>query len=113
MAAKLILPALSLSVFYTIFYYADINGLRALGDQSIASKTLPGTNDPLRTVYTGLEPVDHLLTTLTTFFWPTTDGSHPALLLHSIAFSGTFGSAWILVSLEAWRQGNAWTIAAL
>ncbi|KAE8396174.1 hypothetical protein BDV23DRAFT_193037 [Aspergillus alliaceus] len=112
MAAKVILPFLSLFVFYAIFYFADINGLRNLGDQAIASKTLPGTNFPLRTVYTGVEPIDHLLTTLTTFFWPTTDYSHPSLFLHSISFSGTFGSAWILISLEAWRKGNAWTIAA-
>ncbi|KAF7626420.1 hypothetical protein F9C07_12398 [Aspergillus flavus] len=110
--AKVLLPSLSLFVFYAIFYYADINGLRALGEQYIASGTLPGTNEPIRTIYTGIEPIDHLLTTLTAFFWPTTDGSHPSLLLHSIAFSGTFGSAWVLITLEAWRKGNAWTIAA-
>ncbi|KAL5355590.1 hypothetical protein BJX96DRAFT_184200 [Aspergillus floccosus] len=112
MAAKLILPLLSASVLYCIFYYADVNGLRALGDKLVAAKTLPGVDAPLRTVYTGFEPVDHLLSVLTTFFWPTTDGSNPSLLLHSIAFSGTFGSAWILVCLEAWRRGNAWGLAA-
>lgn len=111
--AKVLLPSLSLFVFYAIFYYADINGLRALGEQYIASGALPGTNEPLRTIYTGVEPIDRLLTTLTAFFWPTTDGSNPSLLLHSIAFSGTFGSAWVLITLEAWRKGNAWTIAAL
>ena len=111
--AKVLLPSLSLFALYAIFYYADINGLRALGEQYVASKTLPGTNEPLRTIYTGIEPIDHLLTTLTAFFWPTTDGSNPTLFLHSVAFSGTFGSAWVLITLEAWRQGNAWTIAAL
>ncbi|KAB8258589.1 hypothetical protein BDV32DRAFT_151213 [Aspergillus pseudonomiae] len=110
--AKVLLPSLSLFALYAIFYYADINGLRALGEQCVASKTLPGTNEPLRTIYTGIEPIDHLLTTLTAFFWPTTDGSNPTLFLHSVAFSGTFGSAWVLITLEAWRQGNAWTIAA-
>ncbi|KAL4894864.1 hypothetical protein BDV59DRAFT_164995 [Aspergillus ambiguus] len=112
MAAKLILPLLSASVFYCIFYYADVNGLRALGDKTVEAKTLPGIDAPLRTVYTGVEPVDHLLSVLTAFFWPSTDGSNASLTLHSIGFSGTFGSAWILVCLEAWRRGNAWGLAA-
>lgn len=113
MAAKLILPLLSLSVFYFIFYFADRNGLRALGDAAVHAKKLPGLSEPLRTEYTGLPLLDQLLTTLTTFFWVTTDGSQPALMLHSIAFSGTFSSAWVLVTLESWRKGNAWTVAAL
>ncbi|GLB06479.1 hypothetical protein AtubIFM57258_001787 [Aspergillus tubingensis] len=112
MSAKLILPALSLFTLYAIWYYADANGLLELARQSIERKTLPGSDAPLRTVYTGLPRLDHLLTTLTTFFWPTTDGSHPALTLHTLGFAGTFGSAWILITLESWRQGNAWTLAA-
>jgi hypothetical protein len=111
--AKLLLLALSLSVFYFIFYYADINGLRAMGDAAVAAKKLPGTSYELRTHYTGLPHVDKLLTTLTIFFWPTTDGSHPALFVHSVAFSGTFAAAWVLVTLETWRVGNAWTLAGL
>ncbi|GKZ39405.1 hypothetical protein AbraIFM66950_000235, partial [Aspergillus brasiliensis] len=112
MAAKLILPLLSLFTLYAIWYYADANGLLELARQSIDRKTLPGSDAPLRTIYTGLPQLDHLLTTLTTFFWPTTDGSHPALTLHTLGFAGTFGSAWILITLESWRQGNTWTLAA-
>ncbi|KAF9895326.1 hypothetical protein FE257_000230 [Aspergillus nanangensis] len=112
MVAKLILPLLSLSVFYAIFYYADANGLVKLAEQSAEAKTLPDFDAPLRTVYTGVEQIDHLLTVLTTFFWPSTDGSTPELTLHSIGFSGTFGSAWMLVCLEAYRRGNAWGLAA-
>lgn len=113
MAARIILPLLSVFVLYAIFYYADANGLRALGDELVASGKLPGLDVPLRTTYTGVKSVDDLLSTLTTFFWPATDGSHPSLLLHSIGFSSTFGSAWMLVSLESWRRGNAWGLAAL
>lgn len=111
--AKYLLLSLSLSVFYFIFYYADINGLRALGDAAVAAKKVPGTNYPLRTEYTGLPLTDKLLTTLTVFFWPTVDGSHPALFIHSLAFSGTFAAAWVLVTLETWRVGNAWSLAGL
>ncbi|KAA8642034.1 hypothetical protein EYZ11_006445 [Aspergillus tanneri] len=112
MVAKLVLPALCLSVFYAIFYFGEINGLHRLALQSIESKTLPGSNQPLRTTYTGVEKLDELLTALTVFFWPTTDGNNEALTLHSLGFSGTFGSAWVLVTLESWRRGNIWTLPA-
>lgn len=112
MAAKLILPLLSLSVFYTIFYFAEVNGANELVKASIAAGKLPTVDAPLRKVYTGVAPLDELLTILTVFFWPTTDGSNVSLLVHSIGFSGTFGSAWVLVCLEAWRRGNAWTLSA-
>ncbi|CAG7919565.1 unnamed protein product [Penicillium olsonii] len=109
---KYVLLSLSAFVFYAIFYFSYINGLHFLGNQSIESGKLPGINEPLRTVYTGVEPVDHLLATLTTFFYPSLDGQNPGLLLHSIAFSGSFGAAWTLVVLESWRKGNAGTVAA-
>lgn len=112
MTAKLVLPLLSVFALYAIFYFAEINGLNHLAQGAITAKTLPGTNEPLRTIYTGIEPVDNVLAALTTFFWPATDGSNPTLTLHSIAFSGTFGAAWTLVTLESWRRGNAWTVAA-
>ncbi|KAL4912919.1 hypothetical protein BDW62DRAFT_193627 [Aspergillus aurantiobrunneus] len=112
MAAKLILPLLSLLVFYTIFHFAEINGANKLVFESIVTGKLPATDAPLRKVYTGFAPLDELLTVLTVFFWPTTDGSHLPLLVHSIGFSATFGSAWVLVTLEAWRRGNGWTFAA-
>ncbi|KAJ5342383.1 hypothetical protein N7541_011507 [Penicillium brevicompactum] len=109
---KYLLFSLSAFVFYAIFYFSYINGLDALGRKSIESGKLPGVTEPLRTVYTGVEPIDHLLTLLTTFFYPTLDGQRPGLLLHSIGFSGTFGAAWTLVVLESWRKGNAGTVAA-
>ncbi|PYI09224.1 hypothetical protein BO78DRAFT_337965 [Aspergillus sclerotiicarbonarius CBS 121057] len=112
MPAKLVLPLFSLFTLYAIWYYAEVNGLLSLARESIARNTLPGSDAPLRTTYTGLPQLDHLLTTLTTFFWPTTDGSHPALTLHTLGFAGTFGTAWILITLESWRRGNAWTLAA-
>ncbi|KAL4924993.1 uncharacterized protein BDV17DRAFT_199113 [Aspergillus undulatus] len=112
MAAKVILPLLSALVFYTIFYFAEVNGANQLVKDSLAAGTLPGSGAPLRKVYTGVAPIDEVLTLLTVFFWPTTDGSNLSLLVHSIAFSGTFGSAWMLVSLESWRRGNAWTAVA-
>ncbi|RJE25388.1 hypothetical protein PHISCL_02279 [Aspergillus sclerotialis] len=112
MGMKYIVPMIGASALYAIFFFSHQNGLHDMGLKQVESKTLPGLNDPLRTVYTGVEKIDEILTVLTTFFWTTTDGSHPGLMLHTIGFSGTFGAAWVLVTLESWRRGNAWTIAA-
>lgn len=113
MGMKYVVPMIGASALYAIFFFSYQNGLNDMGLEQVESKTLPGLNDPLRTVYTGVEKIDEILTVLTTFFWTTTDGSHPGLMLHTIGFSGTFGAAWVLVTLESWRRGNAWTIAAL
>jgi hypothetical protein len=103
---------LSMCIF-AIFWFAENNGLRALAKQCLENETLPGTKEMLRTKYTGIQAIDHLLSILATFFWPALDGSNPSLTLHSIMFAGAFGSAWVLVVLESWRKGNAWTPAAL
>lgn len=109
---RAILFSLSAFVFYAIFYFSYANGLHELGHKAVASGKLPGLDAPLRTVYTGVEPIDRLLTLLITFFYPAMDGQDATLLLHSIGFSGTFGAAWTLVVLESWRKGNAGTVAA-
>ncbi|KAJ5757709.1 uncharacterized protein N7511_006403 [Penicillium nucicola] len=109
---RYVLFSLSAFVFYAIFYFSYINGLDELGKKAVESGKLPSINAPLRSVYIGFEPVDKLLTLLTTFFYPSLDGSNPGLLLHSIGFSGTFGAAWTLIVLESWRKGNIGTIAA-
>ncbi|KAL6231537.1 hypothetical protein BDW75DRAFT_219913 [Aspergillus navahoensis] len=112
MATKLILPLLSALVFYTIFYLFEINGASKLVKESIASGKLPASDASLRKVYTGIAPLDELLTVLIVFFWPATDGSNVSLLVHALGFAGTFGSAWVLVTLESWRRGNAWKLVA-
>lgn len=109
---RVILFSLSAFVFYAIFYFSRVNGLLDLSTESIASGKLPGLDETLRTVYTGVEPIDRLLTVLTTFFYPVLDGQNATLLLHGVGFSGTFGAAWTLVVLESWRKGNAGTVAA-
>ncbi|KAJ5082239.1 hypothetical protein N7532_011282 [Penicillium argentinense] len=109
---RYVLFSLSAFVFYAIFYFSYVNGLHELGHKAVGAGKLPGTDEPLRTLYTGVEPIDRLLALLTTFFYPAMDGQSPGLLLHSIGFSGTFGAAWTLVVLESWRKGNAGTVAA-
>lgn len=111
--AKPALLALHLFGIYAIFVFAWQNGSKELVDSFIERQILPDTatalskGHPMRTVYTGVELVDRLLIILGTFFWTALDGSAPELLLHTIIFSGTFGSAWILILLEGWRAGNS------
>ncbi|KAL4875742.1 hypothetical protein BJY04DRAFT_211077 [Aspergillus karnatakaensis] len=112
MAAILLLILLSLSVFYTIFYVSSVNGSNDLAQAALAAGKLPGSDAPLRTVYTGIGFIDDILTILTIFFWPNAEAGNPALLIHSVAFTGTFSSAWVLVTLEAWRSGNACSIVS-
>ncbi|RDW68949.1 uncharacterized protein DSM5745_08709 [Aspergillus mulundensis] len=112
MATKLTLPLLSLLVFYTIFYTFEINGASKLVKETVATGKLPASDASLRQTYTGIAPLDRLLTILVIFFWPLTDGSNLSLVIHSIGFSGTFGSAWVLITLESWRRGNAWKLVA-
>ncbi|KAJ5180586.1 hypothetical protein N7492_003796 [Penicillium capsulatum] len=109
---RYLLFSLSVFVFYAIFYFSLSNGAHELVHRSVESGKLPGLNEPLRTHYTGVESIDHLLAVLTIFFYPTLDGSSATLFLHGIGFSGTFGAAWTLVVLESWRKGNAGTVAA-
>ncbi|KAL4905491.1 hypothetical protein BDW74DRAFT_152712 [Aspergillus multicolor] len=112
MATKLILPLLCFLVFYTIFYTFEINGASKLVKACIATGKLPASDAALRQIYTGIAPLDRLLTILVVFFWPLTDGSNLSLLVHGIGFSGAFGSIWVLVTLESWRKGNAWKLVA-
>jgi hypothetical protein len=98
---------------FAIFVFSENNGLFRLVEHFADNKVLPGSGEPLRTVYTGFEPVDRLLTTLTVFFIPVVDGSNTSLFLHSVTFTGAFGSAWVLVVLEAWRKGNSSNLFSL
>jgi hypothetical protein len=115
--ARTTLIALNLFAIYAIFYFAWKNGLKEKADSFIESQILPDTattlskGHPMRTVYTGIEPIDRLLMVMGTFFWTVLDGSTPDLLLHSVIFSGTFGSAWVLLLLEGWRKGNSGIIS--
>lgn len=110
--APLALLALALSVFYFITYFSFVNGVFDLVDAAWTAEKLPdGT--PLRTHWVGQDKLDELVSKLVAFFWPIVAHWSPALVLHSIAFSGTFAAGWILVTLETWRTGNAWTLSGL
>lgn len=60
--------------------------------------------------FTGISPIDDLLATLLTFFWPVLDSSTPELSLTSFLFAGQFTAAWTITMIEGMRAGNAWRL---
>ena len=67
---------------------------------------VPGTEAILKTKYTGIGPLDHLLTTLTITFYQAVDGSLPHVSLQSFHFGGQIFAIWGLLLLEGIRKGN-------
>jgi hypothetical protein len=105
----LLFPLFSVYAGYAIHTLSGNNGtfdlIEEFGKQNVLSSG--SGSETLKTSYTGIEAIDHLLTILTLFFAPVVDGSNASLVLHTVAFSGAFGSAWVLVVLESWRAGNS------
>lgn len=71
------------------------------------SPLLPGTSAPLKTVYTGIGPIDYQLTVLCVFFRSTMIGDHPEYSLHLYDFAFQFAVQYGLVVVEGSRPGNA------
>ncbi|KAJ5195261.1 uncharacterized protein N7498_008699 [Penicillium cinerascens] len=111
MTVRYILFSLTAFSLYAIWYLSYTNGTLKLNERAITFGKLQH-GEKLSTLYTGIEPVDQLLSVFTTFFYPAVDGHSPGLLLHAVLFSGTFGASWILTVLESWRSGNIGTVVA-
>ncbi|KAJ9223023.1 hypothetical protein DTO271D3_623 [Paecilomyces variotii] len=110
---KYILPLIFFLGVYTIFIFSSRNSLFTLLDDAIYSRTMPGGDGPIKTNLTGIKALDEgLLIHLNAFFLRVVDGSAPDLSLYAFSFTGSFGAAWILITVEAWRKGNAGTLMA-
>lgn len=117
--AKYYLPALfTLFTAFAgsaIWSFARANGTLDLLNEFGEKKLVPyGDNRvPMRTTYTGIEAIDNICVVLVVFFAPVVDLSNASLVLHTVAFGGVLGSAWVLVVLESWRAGNSRKFFAL
>ncbi|KAK2877275.1 hypothetical protein FQN49_001280 [Arthroderma sp. PD_2] len=89
-----------------MFVFSFRNGFVTLVQDLISSKSLPGTDQKLRTEMTGSEILDRILPGLLVFFWPVVDGSAPGLSLQALNFTGSVTAIWILVELECSRKVN-------
>ena len=81
--------------------------------RDVGPRHLPGTEEPLKTTYVGIETVDYQLTVLDLFFWELVDGSRPDASLFCYHFAGQVFSGWALLMIESMRKGNLWRSISL
>jgi hypothetical protein len=94
--AILVLPAA-----FTIIGLQVFNGtLDVIGQLSASS------SHALRTVYTGLRPVDEVLTNLVLFFWNVVDGTYPPIALFALWMAGQIVCVLVVTMLEGYRKVN-------
>ncbi|KAL6714288.1 hypothetical protein ACLMJK_007711 [Lecanora helva] len=100
------------SGFYGTWYILLNNGTTAYMSQirDVGPRYLPGTFEPVKTVYIGIPSINYQLTVLTLFFWQLVDGSHPSASLFSFHFATQVACGWGLLMMEGLRRGHRWKI---
>lgn len=111
-ATKLALVFLSAAGYYATWYILLNNGTTdyMAHIRDVGPRLLPGTKEPVRTVYTGIPAIDYQMTVLALFFWEIVDGSNPAGSLFCFHFATQIACGWGLVMIESLRHGNRWTL---
>ena len=114
-ATRAALLLLSAAGFYATWYILINNGTvdYMTHIRDVGPRLLPHTNEPLKTVYTGVPAIDYRLTVLALFFWENVDGSIPAGSLFCFHFATQIFSGWGLLMIEGLRHGNRWTLISL
>lgn len=114
-ATKLTLVFLSVAGYYATWYILLNNGTtkHMAHIRDVGPRLLPGTKEPVRTVYTGIPVIDYQLTVLALFFWENVDGSNPAGSLFCFHFATQVVCGWGLLMIEGFRNGNRWTFISL
>ena len=114
-SAKVALVFLAAGACYATWYIFLNNGTidQITKILDVGPQLLPGTNEPLRTVYTGVPAIDRELTVLVLFFWETIDGSNPAACLFQFLFAMEVACGWGLIMIESLRHGNRWSLISL
>jgi hypothetical protein len=74
---------------------------------------LPGSTNPILTFFTGIPPLDKLLTLAGVMFANVTDGSTPQLSLYGFQFAGQLVSIFTVMTIEALREGNGGGLVSL
>ena len=112
---KLALLFLSAAGYYATWYILLNNGTAdyMAHIRDFGPRLLPGTKEPVRTVYTGYPAIDYQLTVLALFFWENVDGSNPSASLFCFHFATQIVCGWGLLMIEGLRDGNRWRILSL
>lgn len=114
--AKFTLPLFSIAGYYCTWIFSEESGYFAMARQvrDRVPQYLPGTEAPIKLVYTGIRyPIDHYLSLLATLFWPVVDGSSPHLSLQAFQFAFQFMALWTVFEMETRRLGNKGRVISL
>lgn len=111
-STKVALACLSAAAYYATWYILVNNGTTdyMAHIRDVGPRLLPGTKEPLRTVYTGVPRIDYQLTVLALFFWENVNGSNPTGSLFCFQFATQVACGWGLLMIEGLRNGNRWTV---
>ena len=114
-ATQVALALLSAAGYYGTWYLLLNNGTTdyMAHIRDVGPRLLPGTKEPVRTVYTGVPAIDYQLTVLALFFWENVDGSNPAASLFCFYFATQVACGWGLLMIEGLRYGNRGTLISL
>ena len=114
-ASRIGLLLCSLAGYYAVWHLFINNGTVDLMTQVLESgpRILPGTYEPVKTVYTGIPAIDKQLTILTLVFWEQVDGSSPSNSLFCFHFATQAACGWGLLMIESMRYGNQWRVISL
>lgn len=95
-------------LLYLSGYYKVLVQLRNDGWQKF-----PGTDTPILTRFTGIEPWDKLNTLGLVMFSPILDGTTPHLSLFSFQYAGHLVNVLTIIMVEGTRHGNQGVIMSL
>jgi hypothetical protein len=109
------LIALSAIATYYIYFGSASKALGKTTEQIINSETFifPGTSMTLQRTYTGIMAVDILLSILVSSFLTGAAGWNEAFRLQQIDFLFSVVPILTMLSSEAARKRNAWTVISL
>ena len=112
---RLGLLLLCVAGYYSTWHILLNNGTTKFMSQirDVGPRVLPGTTEPLKTVYVGIQAIDYQLTILTLFFWELVNGSNPTASLFCFHFATQVACGWGLLMIEGLRRGHRWRVISL
>ena len=112
LVALVIIFAFGLNSMYGLVYRNGyINALIRIYD--VGPHILPGSDIPILTKFTGINPLDKALTLAGVMFANISDGSAPQLSLYAFQFAGQLVAVLTVVTIEGIRFGNRGTVMSL
>ena len=96
------------SMYGLVYRSGYVDALIRLRD--VGPHVLPGSNTPILTTFTGLRPLDKVLTLAGVMFANVTDGSSLQSSLYGFQFAGQLVSVLTVITIEGIRFGNEGTI---